>query len=386
MSNRLQITIAYSSTSNPPYKKPDKWNLAPSTFRSFWMGLPNEELALPATMKDIAAYLGISPATVSRAINNTGYVSESLRAKILKAIEDLDYQPNLLARGLRKRSSSLVGLIVPDLMNAYYTWAAQIIEGLLAAREYRLLLSVHNDDPVSELSYLQAMQKQRVAGVIVSSTGKNHDYLEYLLREGIPVVAHIREIRSRSVDNVIPADVDGAYVAVKHLTDLGHRRIGVVCGPQELSTGRDRLAGYLRAMEGVGMPVDCSLIKIGAFRRGFGDEATSELLEQSPRPTAIFTAGGELTAGMLKALSERGIRVPEEISVVGYDDPEWFSFWNPPLTTVKMPTEKLSQVTVDLLLRRMGASQAPHRSTTARIPVSFVVRSSTAPACERVFS
>jgi LacI family transcriptional regulator len=340
---------------------------------------------LPTTMKDIAAHLGISPSTVSRAINNTGYVSGDLQAKVHRAILDLDYQPNLLARGLRKKSSSLVGVIVPDLMNAYYTGAAQIIEGLLAAREYRLVLSVHNDDPASELSYLQAMQMQRVAGVIISTTGKNHDYLKYLLREGIPVVAHAREVRYKSVDNAILADKEGAYTAVKHLIDLGHRRIGVICGPQGLSTGQERLAGYLNCLRDAGIPVDQSLIKIGVFQRAFGDEAMAELLGQGPMPTAVFAAGGELTAGVLKALSERRIRIPDQISVVGYDDPEWFSFWNPPLTTVRVPIQRVSELTVELLLRRLSAGKTPHRSITYRLPGSFVVRSSTAaPSDERV--
>ena len=241
---------------------------------------------MPTTMKDIAAHLGISPSTVSRAINNKGYVSEELRAKVQQAALDLDYQPNLMARGLRNKSSYLVGLIVPDLMNPFYAGTAQIIEGLLSAREYRLVLSVSNDDPASELSYLKTMQKQRVAGVIISTTGKNHDYLGNLLREGIPVVAHAREVRFKSVDNVIPADKEGAYGAIKHLVDLGHRRIGIVCGPQGVSTGRERLAGYLQCLADARIPVDHALIKVGAFRRAFGDQATAELLDLSPRPTA----------------------------------------------------------------------------------------------------
>jgi LacI family transcriptional regulator len=332
---------------------------------------------LSATMKDIAAHLGISPSTVSRAINNTGYVSEDLRAKIYRTVTDLDYQPNLLARGLRKKSTNLVGLIVPDLMNAYYTGMAQAIEGLLAAREYRLILSVSNDDPASELSYLQAMQKQRVAGIIIASTSKNVEYLSYLLKQGIPVTAFMREVRCRAVDNILARDVEGAYQAMRHLLDLGHHRIGIVCGSQDVSSGRDRLKGCMQALLEAGISIDNQLIRIGAFRRAFGTQAAHELLDMRPRPTAIFSAGGELTAGTVKALFDRQIKIPDEISLVGYDDPEWFSFWQPPVTTVFVPIDKLSESTVELVCKRMAAQKVPRRGATVRVPLKFVIRSST---------
>lgn len=338
---------------------------------------------MPTTMKDVAAHLGISSSTVSRAVNNTGYVSEEMRAKISDAISALEYQPNLLARGLRKKSTSLIGLIVPDLMNPYYTGIAQTIENLLAAREFRMILSLTNDNPMSELLYLQEMQKQRVAGIIISTSGHNQEYLNSLSRAGLPIVAHMREIRSRTMDNVGAPDCEGAQTAVNHLVGLGHRRIGILCGPQILSTGRNRLMGYQQALKAAGIAADTRLIKIGAFRRPFAIQATGELLDLNPRPTAIFAAGGELTAGLLKMLHERGVRVPEDMSVVGYDDPEWFSFWTPPITSVTVPVDKLSEATVDLLVRRVISGKPPGRGTTVRIPLSFTVRSSSAPICER---
>lgn len=333
---------------------------------------------MPTRMKDIAAYLGISSSTVSRALNNTGYVSEELRRKISQAIVELDYQPNLLARGLRKKSTNLVGLIVPDLMNPYYTSVAQAIEGLLAAREYRLILSVSNEDPASELSYLQALQNQRVAGVIIASTSKNNEYLTHLVQQGVPVVAHTREVRSRLVDNVLAADSEGGYAVARHLIELGHTRVGVICGPQELSSGRDRLQGFLQAFKEADIPIDTRLIRIGVFQRAFGARAALELLDLVPPPTALFAAGGELTAGMMKALFERRVTVPGEISVVGYDDPEWFSFWHPPITTVDLPVDKISKETVEILIKRMTAQKMVRsRAITIRVPINFIARAST---------
>jgi len=334
---------------------------------------------LPTRMKDIAKYLSISPSTVSRAINNTGYVSQELRCKIEQAVRDLDYQPNLLARGLRKQATNMVGLVVPDLMNPHYTGVAQTIEGLLAGHDYRLILSVSKEDPESELFYLQALQKQRVAGIIISSAGKNDQYLGHLVRQGIPVVAHSREVKSPGVDNVLAPNAEGSLEAMRHLISLGHRKIAIVCGPQELSTGRDRLRGYVDALTEAGIPVRESLIKIGAFQRSFGAEAATQLLDAPDRPTAIFAAGGELMTGLMKTLFERGVEIPTEMSVVGYDDPDWFSFWHPPITTVAMDVDFLSRKTVELLLRKIAAPKAARRGANVCVPISFVVRSSTAP-------
>lgn len=336
------------------------------------------ELPLPARMKDIAEYLGISPSTVSRAINNTGYVSQELRARIDRAVLALDYQPNLLARGLRKQATTMIGLVVPDLMNPHYTGVAQAIEGFLAAHDYRLILSVSNEDPNSELFYLQALQKQRVAGVIISSAGKNDKYLGRLVEQGIPVIAHSREVKSPGVDNVLAPNVEGAFEATKHLIGLGHRRIGIVCGPQELSTGRDRLRGYVKALTESGIPVEELLVRVGAFQRSFGAEAAAQLLDLKDRPTAVFAAGGELMIGLMKTFFERGVNVPAEMSVVGFDDPDWFSFWHPPITTVAMDVDFLSRKTVELLLRRMTAPKVVRRSASVCVPISFIVRGSTA--------
>jgi LacI family transcriptional regulator len=330
-------------------------------------------------MKDIAEYLGVSPSTVSRAVNNTGYVSQELRHRIEQAVRELDYQPNLLARGLRKQATNMVGLVVPDLMNPHYTGVAQTIEGLLADHDYRLILSVSKENPQSELFYLQALQKQRVAGIIISSVGKNDPYLGHLVRQGIPVVAHSREVKSPGVDNVLASDAEGALQVTRHLIHLGHRKIAIICGPQELSTGRERLRGYTEALTEAGISVQESLIKVGAFQRSFGAEAAAQLLDAPDKPTAIFAAGGELMTGLMKTFFERGVDIPGEVSVVGYDDPDWFSFWHPPITTVAMDVDFLSRKTVELLLRRMSAPKAVRRSVNVSVPISFVVRSSTAP-------
>ena len=333
---------------------------------------------MPTTMKDIARHLGISASTVSRALNNTGYVSQDLRTQIEQAVIDLEYQPNLLARSLRTQFTHMVGLIIPDLNNPHYTGVAQAIESLLAAHDYRLILSVSNEEAASELSYLQALQKQRVAGIVISTASGNDEYIGHLIRQGIPVIAHARAVKAKGVDSVLARDRDGAYTATKHLLALGHRRIGIACGPQELSTGRDRLNGYLRAMSDAGITVDEKLIKISAFQRDYGAKATAELLDLPDRPTAIFAAGGELVIGAMKTFFSKGVKVPEEVSVMGFDDPDWFSFWRPPITTVAIDTAQLSQKIVELLLKRMKSHKVPTRGMNVTVPVNLVVRSSTA--------
>lgn len=333
---------------------------------------------MPTTMKDIARHLGISASTVSRALNNTGYVSQELRIQIEQAVIALEYQPNLLARSLRTQFTHMVGLIIPDLNNPHYTGVAQAVESLLAAHDYRLILSVSNEEPASELTYLQAMQKQRVAGIVISSAGGNDEYVGHLIRQGIPVIAHARAVKAKGVDSVCARDGDGAVMATRHLIALGHTRIGMVCGPQELSTGRDRMKGYLQAMKDAGIVVDERLIKIAAFQRHYGAEATAELLDLPDRPTAIFAAGGELVIGAMKTFFSKGVDVPGEISVIGFDDPDWFSFWRPPITTVAIDTEQLAQKIVELLLKRMKNHKVSTRGVNVCVPVNLVVRSSTA--------
>jgi DNA-binding LacI/PurR family transcriptional regulator len=242
------------------------------------------EAQLPATIKDIAAKLGVSHTTVSRALRGHPHVDETLRRKIKDAARQLNYRPNALAQGLKDMRTRVVGLIITDLMNDFSAEAATIIQSELAKEGYRLLLCVSGDDPSSELAYLKAMREERVEGLIlVPTVGGNTGAVEEYTRDGVPVVEFIRTTNSH-LDSVVMDDFGGALAMTEHLLAMGHTRIGVVLGQAELSTAQGRLQGYLRAHANGGIPVDYALVKAGRLTRSSGRTAVDELMRLPSPP------------------------------------------------------------------------------------------------------
>jgi LacI family transcriptional regulator len=339
---------------------------------------------MPATIKDIAARLGVSHSTVSRALGDFPYVSEDLRRRVRDVARELNYRPNALARGLKGMRTRVVGLVIPDLMNDFYASAATIIQATLAEDGYRLLLCVSGNDPRAETAYLRALREERVEGLIWVPRARHARVLREYAEEGVPIVELARK-QAPALDGVVADDVGGSRSATEHLLGLGHTRIGLIVGPTELSTGRERLGGYTAALEAAGRPGDPRLIRIGTFDRVWGRRATEELMRLSPPPTALFVTSSELMVGALRALDERRVAVPGDVSLVGFGDPEWFAIWRPPITTVAFPVEDLAVSAVQTLLRRVRAKPAPakHRPVTTRLSCHFVVRDSTGPPATR---
>ena len=338
---------------------------------------------MPTTIKDIAARLNISHATVSRALSDFPYVSDDLRRRVRETAVELNYRPNALARGLKGSRSSVVGLIIPDLLNDFYASAATVIQATLAAEGYRLLLCVSNNDPQSEVAYLRALREERVEGLIWVPRRRNDRALREFADEGVPVVEFARR-ESPRVDAVVADDLGGAYAATTYLLELGHSQIGLIVGQAELSTGRERLEGYQRALRDAGVEADDRYVRIGRFDRAWGRRATAELLDLPDPPTALFATSSELVVGVLKALDERGLCPPHDISLVGFGDPEWFAIWRPPITTVAFPTADLAHAVAHALLRKIKArakaadgDESPSRPVRFRLDCHLVIRQST---------
>ncbi len=333
---------------------------------------------LPATIKDIAARLGISHSTVSRALGDFPYVSDALRRRVRETAAELNYRPNALARGLKEMHTRVVGLIIPDLMNDFYATAATIIQSTLAAEGYRLLLCVSGNDPKTELAYLRAMREDRIEGLIWVPRSTHDGALREYAEDDVPVIEFARKA-SRPLDAVLADDSGGAQAGTEHLLGLGHRRIGVIVGPLELSTGRERLEGYSRALRTADIEVDDSLVKVGRFDRAWGRQATEELCDVPGAPTAIFATSSELVLGALHGLASRGRDVPADISLVGFGDPDWFGVRRPSISTVRFATEEMATAAVNALLLRMHARPAPRQPIITRLSCSVVLRESTAP-------
>jgi DNA-binding LacI/PurR family transcriptional regulator len=306
------------------------------------------------TVKDVADLAGVSTATVSRVLNNHPQVADETRSKVLWAMEELGYQPSRVARRLRMEVSQILGLIISDIANPFFTSVVRGIEDVAYANEYSLLLCNSDEDPAKEELYINVLLAEKVAGVIISPTDEYSITCETFIKSGIFVVAMDRRLRRLDVDTVIVDNVRGAYEAVSHLIRLGHRRIGLIGGPVHITTGRERLEGYKKALTEHGIGLDEGLIKIGDFKQDSGYQRACELLEMDDPPTAIFTANNLMTLGALNAIHEKGLNVPRDVAIVGFDDMPWAPLLDPPLTAVAQPTYELGCAAANLLLQRIA--------------------------------
>jgi LacI family transcriptional regulator, galactose operon repressor len=333
-----------------------------------------------ASLKDVASKANTSIATASRALSGTGYVAEATRQHILEAARELSYQPNLRARGLRQRISHSIGLIVPNLLNAYYTALADSISQHLAARGYHLLLSSTRDDAATEHDTVVDMVGQAVDGLIWVPSVAETDLLGYLAGQHTPAVAIVRRLKGDPIDTVVFEDRAGSQAATQHLLSLGHERIAYIGGDVMYSSNHDRWQGYLEAMSRAGLAADPSLVKLGTNRGTWGMMATSDLLRLTSAPTAIFVASNAIMPGVMRTLRQAGIMPPDEMSLICFDDVEWFSFSVPPITAVSTASTALAEAAVELLMTRVtGASGGAERPPVLmEVNFEFVLRRSTA--------
>jgi DNA-binding LacI/PurR family transcriptional regulator len=340
------------------------------------------EVGVPATIKDIALELGISHMTVSRALRGHPHVKEEIRAKVLETARKLDYHPNALARGLKGMRTQLVGLIITDLENHFTASAATALQAELSKNGYRLLLCVTGDEPANEIDYLRAMREERVEGLIWVPCAGSHseEAIQQYIREGIPVVQFIRQAYTE-LDAILPDDVGGAEQATRRLLDLGHTRIGIIVGPQEISTARGRLDGYMSALRSASVEPDESLIVSGRLHRSTGKKAVEKLLALPSPPSALFATSSVLLLGALRALHQRGTRIPQDLSVVGFGDPDWCCAWSPSITTVAFATQDMAKAVVQILLKRIRerSIEVTHHPVLSRFGFELEVRESDGP-------
>lgn len=316
-------------------------------------------------MQDVAEYAHVSKATVSRVLNHDPRVAEHLRLRVEEAIRVLGYHPNRAARRLRGTSNDVIGLIVTDIQNPYFTSVVRGVEDCAYANEMNIVLCNTDEDPRKQQRYIRVMQAEHVAGLLLvpSDTTSNEDVL--LLRQAnIPTILIDRTIPNVEMDAVAVDNVRGAFMATKHLIDLGYRRIAMIGGPAQTTTSKERYQGYEEALRAAGIPVNPPLVHTGDFKINSGYQIVLKMLASAHRPDAIFVANNMMTLGALRALREARVRVPDQMALVGFDDMMWSEELNPPLTAVSQPTYELGQEAVQLLLRRLKNPDAPFRTVT----------------------
>jgi LacI family transcriptional regulator len=303
-----------------------------------------------ATRADVARRAGVSTAVVSYVLNGGPRgVSAEARARVLEAVEALGYRPNGVARALRARRTQSIGFIVPDNSNPFFAELARAIEDESFARGYALLLGNAGEDPEREGSYIKTFLQRQVDALLLISVASAPEMTA--LEERATVVLD-RSLPGSAVGSLVVDDEGGALEGVRHLVGHGHRRIGLIAGPDDVAAATERRRGWSRALEEVGVAASERLVVASAFTRGGGYAAAGELLARRPRVSAVFASTDVQAIGLLRAAADAGLRVPEDLAVVGFDGIEESAFTVPRLTTLEQPVELIAQRAVKRLVDR----------------------------------
>ena len=286
------------------------------------------------TMKDVAKLANVSVTTVSHVINGTRYVSPELTKRVNDAIEKLDYRPDPIAQGLSKGKSQTIALVVSDIVNPFFPQVARGVEDCVRENEFSLILTNTDENPDQEQRNLSLLKSKRVDGFIISPTRDGKTNLQPLIDEGLPVVCIDRKISDLAVDQVYSDNASGAYKATQHLIEQGHENIGIILEFTDISSFADRLRGYKKALRDSGIKVKDKYIKKSGLEVEGACASTETLLDKNPEVTAIFSTNDLITEGVLSVFKKRKVKCPEEIALVGFDDPEWASSFNPSITSV----------------------------------------------------
>src|SRR5689334_123042 len=321
---------------------------------------------MSVTIRDVARAAGVSTATAARALGGYGHASPAARRKVSESARQLGYRPNVVARALVSRATTTVGLVVGDIENPFFAAAARGLADVMDAHGYTVLLANADEDAGRERRAVDALRARQVDGmVVVPAPGASPEHLAELVAAGIPLVL---------LDRVLARNAAGARAAVGHLAGLGHRRIGVVSDSPEITSSAERIQGYRQALRAAGITPDPGLVSIGGPTRDDGEAAALRLLDRPDRPTAAFTANNFMTAGALRAARSLGLRIPGDVALVGFDDLDWTTLVQPPVTVVRQPVADLGRVAGERLLRRLDGDAGPPKRI--RLDANLIVRGS----------
>lgn len=333
------------------------------------------------TLKDIAGHLDLSVSTVARALADHPRISHDTKARVRTAADDLGYVADAAARVMRGQTSTLVGLILPDIQNEFYSTVAKAISECCGEFGFQLALSITNDDAEVELRQIRGLVSARAAGVVIIPTPSlPRESAALLARQ--PHVQLIRKCRKLSSAWFGIDDIAAMRDATRHLIELGHRRIGYIGGSTDISTGAERLDGFRRAVAEAGLDPAQTSVETGGCDADYGRLAVGRMLDQHPLPTAIVTAGARITVGVLEGLSAAGVTIPRDMSVIGFSDAPGFAWYGKGLTTIGLPARELALSCTSFLLRsaRENRSAAPGQPPHQAIHLPYLVRrGSTAP-------
>ena len=310
---------------------------------------------MASTMKDLSRETGLGLATISKYFNG-GTVREKNRVLIEAAVKKLHYVPNEVARSLKTQQTRVVGVVIPELSNAFITSIISSMEDILRKHDYAVIVCDCRSDPKREKEAVEFLLHRRVDGLINMATDATGAHLKAALSAGIPVLLVDRLIDSLrgKVSAVVIDNIHASYQAVRKLTELGHRQIGLVLGSPNLYTTNQRLTGYLNALKEAGITPSDDYIRYGDYTMDGGYQAVQSLLKLKKRPTALFVTNFEMTLGTMLALQHSGVRVPDDLSVIGFDKLELFGEIFPDLTLIRQPQLSIGRETANLMLDLLG--------------------------------
>ncbi len=336
-----------------------------------------------ATLKQVAAAAGVSVGMAGRVLGDYGSFSDKTRKAVIKAARQLDYRPNGVARSLRLRRTRAIGVMISDIGTFHWTVFVQGVEAAARRACYDVILANTADDAALERSYLESLRERGVDGIIVSPLPENSEHFARLAATGFPLVV-TGWSSGIEATRIVSDDRSAAAEAVAYLFSLGHRRIGLVAGSLDLESGRNRLCGYREGLEAAGIAFDERLVAYGNYDRDQAYDAARRLVTGTPSPTALLVCNEAMTGSVLQCLKDHGIAVPADLSLIGFDDPAWASFFNPAITTLREERFDMGRLACDSLIAGLanptsGFGTAPE----IRLRTTLVRRESCAPPRRR---
>jgi LacI family transcriptional regulator, fructose operon transcriptional repressor len=325
------------------------------------------------SIKDVAATAGVSTATVSRVLANKPHVRREVRDHVMKVVKALNYSPNRVARNLRSRKSSIIGLIVSDIENPFFQRVSRAVEDTAHEQGYSVMLCNNDESPEKEKRYLRLLRDENVAGVILSPTHRTAAHFAEISFFKIPLVVIDRRVVTDGVDNILIDNPNAAHSIVSHLIAHGYQRIGAIFGAGS-TTGQERREGYLRAIQDHGLERSADLVNFVGPREVDGYRATMALLQLSKPPDAILTSNSMLAAGSLRALREKMVAIPDQIAFASFDETTWTRLIVPALTVIEQPTYEIGRTATEMLIKRIQDPTRSHREVILK--AKLIVRQS----------
>jgi len=330
------------------------------------------------SIREVAERAGVSLGTVSNVLNRPEVVAKTTRLRVQAVIEQLGFVRNGSAHQLRAGHSHYLGLVVLDVTNPFFTEVARGVEDAANEAGYVVILCNSDSSPEKEGRYLHVLQEQRTAGILITPVQNDVAYLQHLRQRDIAIVLLDRPSRARDLCSVAIDDALGGELATRHLLELGHRRIAFVSGPLSIRQYTERRRGARRAIKMAGLDPNevMSDILIAAQNASSGEQCVETLLTQTPQASAIFCANDLLALGVMRGLGQRGIKIPDDIALIGYDDVEFASMLSPALTSIRQPKYQLGRAAAELLLHEINETEK-HQHTQIMYQPELIVRAST---------